>query len=280
MLRPDEALTALFIWMLAVCADAFGVEVHAVCVMSSHYHLVCTVEGDVISRFLEHLNGSLAKAVNVLRRAPRGILWEPGTLGITELKTPAAVVEAIAYTISNPSAAGLVWAPGEWPGLNVLANEIGRRVLRGVRPGFYFRELFWPDEVTLPVTMPAVLVEAYGEDGARERIELEVTRLVRDARAEIRRKGWCVLGAVAARNVSPFRRAKSWETFGTLKPSFATGRGQVEEREEAIEELRLFHAEYRAAWTRYRVGERDVLFPYGTLMMRLRHRVEVAPAPS
>ncbi|MBX3273872.1 MAG: hypothetical protein KF729_26645 [Sandaracinaceae bacterium] len=44
--------------------------------------------------------------------------------------------------------------------------------------------------------------------------------------------------------------------------------------------LRLFRAEYRAAWTRYRVGERDVLFPYGTLMMRLRHRVEVAPAPS
>ena len=281
MLRPDAQLTALFVWLLGVCAELFGVEVHAVCVMSSHYHLVCTVEGDVISRFLELLDGQLAKSVNVLRRARRGILWEPGRLGITELKTLDAIVEAIAYTIANPVAAGLAWEPGDWPGLNVLVHELGRRVLRGTIPGFYFRSETWAPEASLPITLPASLLDAYGEDGARERIEVELARFVADARADIKNKGWTVLGPVAARNVSPFRRATSWEPFGTLRPSFATGRGNVAERVEASRELRVFRAEYRAAWIRYRDGEREgVVFPYGTLMMRLRHRVAVMPAPS
>jgi hypothetical protein len=38
-LRPDAVLTALFIWVLAICARAFSIEVHAAVVMSTHYHL-------------------------------------------------------------------------------------------------------------------------------------------------------------------------------------------------------------------------------------------------
>lgn len=281
MLRPDGELTALFTWLLAVCAQAFGLEVHAICVMSSHYHLVCSVEGDVISRFLELLDGQLAKSVNVLRRARRGILWEPNTLGITELKTLDAIVEAIAYTIANPVAAGLAWEPGDWPGLNVLVHELGHRVLGASIPGVYFRAQTWDSEASVSVTLPASLLEAYGEDETREQIETQLARFVADARADIKKKGWTVLGPVAARNVSPFRRATSWEPFGTLRPTFATGRGNVAERVEAAEELRVFRAEYRAAWLRYRDGEREgVVFPYGTLMMRLRHGVAVSPAPS
>lgn len=33
LFRPDAAITALFIYALAVCARRFGMTVHAVCVM-------------------------------------------------------------------------------------------------------------------------------------------------------------------------------------------------------------------------------------------------------
>jgi REP element-mobilizing transposase RayT len=42
LLRPDDALNNAFLYCLARAADTYGVEVHAFCVMSNHYHLVLT----------------------------------------------------------------------------------------------------------------------------------------------------------------------------------------------------------------------------------------------
>ena len=119
-----------------------------------------------------------------------------------------------------------------------------------------------------------------GEDEARRLVAAEVARQVAQARAEIEARYGKVLGPVAARNASPFQRAKSWETFGALNPRFATGPGCVVERIEAAEELVAYLEDYRAAWRRYRAGESDVVFPYGCYLMRVRHGVRVAPAPS
>ncbi len=280
LLRPDAKLTALFSWLLAVLAPHFGVELNAVCVMSTHYHLVLTVANQRISPFFEHLNARLAKGVNVLRGARRGIVWEPGGLSIVELKTADAIVEAMAYAIANPVAAGLVWRPEDWPGLNVQAHELGMRVLSAPRPGFFFDPAEWSEHTSLRVVIPGCLILLYGEDGARERIATEVERLLALARADIRARYAKVLGPVAARNASPFRRAKSWETFGEPSPHFKSGRGRVVERIEAALELVAFRRDYRDAWLRYRAGEHDVVFPYGTYLMWVRHHVRVAPPPS
>jgi hypothetical protein len=56
----------------------------------------------------------------------------PGEHGIVELKTIDGVVYQIAYAIVNPVAAGLCWSPEDWPGLNILADEIGGRVVDAV----------------------------------------------------------------------------------------------------------------------------------------------------
>jgi len=280
LLRPDAALTALVTWLLALLAPHFGVEVNAVCVMSTHYHLVLTVADQRISAFLEHFDARLAKATNVLRRARRGVVWEPGGLSIVELKTTDAIVRAMAYAIANPVAAGLVWSPEDWPGLSVQAHELGRRVLSAPRPGIYFDPRKWSEHASLRVEIPACLVLLLGEDGARACIATEVERQVALARADMGRRYHRVLGPVAARNASPFRRAKSWETFGERSPHFATGPGRVAERIEAAKELVEFRRAYREAWRRYRAGERDVVFPYGCYLMRVRHDVRVAAPPS
>jgi len=279
LLRPDAAMTALVLWLLAVCAPLFGVEVNAITVMSTHYHLVLSVADQRISQFFELFNAWLAKGVNVLRGARRGIVWEPGGLSIVELKTVDAVIFEIAYCIVNPVAAGLVWRPQDWPGLSVQVEDLGRRVLSGSRPGFFFDPRRWVPEASLTVTWPPCLLEL-GEDEARRLVAAEVARQVAQARAEIKARYGKVLGPVAARNASPFQRAKSWETFGALNPHFATGPGCVAERIEAAVELVAYLEDYRAAWRRYRAGESDLVFPYGCYLMRVRHGVRVAPAPS
>jgi hypothetical protein len=45
-------------------------------------------------------------------------------------------------------------------------------------------------------------------------------------------------------------------------------------------ELVAFREEYRANWLRYRAGERDLVWPYGTYLMRLKHGARVARSPS
>ena len=67
-----------------------------------------------------------------------------------------------------------------------------------------------------------------------------------------------------------------WQTFGSLHPSFATGPGRVLERIAAGGRLRAFRQAYRDCWQRYQAGERGLLWPYGTYLMRVRHRVRIA----
>jgi len=127
----------------------------------------------------------------------------------------------------------------------------------------------------LRITWPPCLLEL-GEDDARRLVADEVARQLAEAHAQIRAKRWSVLGPIAAANASPFRRAKTWETFGSLHPSFATGPGCVVERIETATELRELRQAYRACWERYHAGETDVVYPYGTYLMRVRHGVRVA----
>ena len=278
-LRPDAALTGLVTWLLAVVANGLGIEIHAATVMSTHMHLVISARDQHASLMMERLNGVLAKAVNVLRKYERGILWPPGELGMVELKTTEAVVFQIAYAIVNPVAAGLVWSPEDWPGLNLRVHEPGGGQVRAKRPAFYFRAVAWAETAVLNAVLPPCLREL-GDEDAREMIRVEVARQLRAARADIRAKRHRVLGPVAASNVSPYRRAKTWEEYGTLNPRFAAGPGRRDALEEAMEEYVEFQLAYRAAWRRYRAGEEDVVFPYGTYRMRVRFGVRVADPPT
>ncbi|HJL17924.1 MAG TPA: hypothetical protein RMH99_19825 [Sandaracinaceae bacterium LLY-WYZ-13_1] len=98
LLRPD----ALFLWLLAVCVEPFGIEVHAATCLSTHFHLVVTVPNAHVSDFLHRLDTHLARAVQVLRRFVGGVVWAPGQLSIVELTRREAVVEQIVYAFVKP----------------------------------------------------------------------------------------------------------------------------------------------------------------------------------
>lgn len=275
LLRPDAALNQLFTWVLAVCAAQFGVEVHVATVMSTHFHLVVTVPNENVSEFMHRLDMRLARAAQVLRKYVRGVVWEPGGLSIVELETREAVIEQLAYAIANPVKAGLVFRSGDWPGVTAAVTDIGVRVLRAMKPAYYFLAAHWPVEASLTLTMPECLRDVPLEE-AHALIAAELERAEAEARAEVKAAGWTVRGAVAAQNVSPYRCAKSWKELGKLAPHIAAGRGQTEARLAAIEELQAFRAAHAAAKERWCRGERDVVFPAGTYWMRLHHGAEVA----
>jgi len=278
LLRPDAILTNLFLWVLAITAAAFDVQLHAAVVMSTHFHLVIRVPNQDVSELMHRLDLRLAKAVQVLRRFARGVVWAPGQLNIVELETPRAVVEAIAYALVNPVAAGLVHRPEDWPGVTTSIEDLfSGRVFSATHPGFYFSKR-WAASARLALTLPACLREL-GADRARAMLEAEVERQLAEARAHRKAQGWSVMGAVAARAVSPYREAKSWEAFGARTPHIKAGRGETEARLGAIERLQEFRAEHREAKRRWCAGERDVVFPAGTYWMRVHHGVQVALFP-
>ena len=64
LLKPSKVTNAVFGYLLAVAARRYGVEVHAYCVLSNHYHLVVTDPQARLPAFQQFLDALVARAVN------------------------------------------------------------------------------------------------------------------------------------------------------------------------------------------------------------------------
>ncbi|WP_437600023.1 transposase [Sorangium sp. So ce590] len=275
LFRPDAAITQLLLYSLAVSTRRFGIEVHALCAMSTHLHLVVTDTMGVLPRFLQFFHRIVALGTKVLRTW-EGPVWDHEATSVVRLLTRAAVVEKIAYVLANPVAAGLVRHAREWPGAKVDVDELGCGVLRALRPSAYLdpKNPQWPEEVTLTLALPPA-IEQDGGDGFRCEVAAELERHEAQARAEVERQGMRVLGAERARNVSPYERATSFEALRGRNPTFAVGREQGDAWRIAAAAVRAFRASYRAALERWRGGVRGAVFPSGTWWMRTFHGASV-----
>jgi putative transposase len=275
LLRPDAAITGIILYALAVSSRLFGVEVHAICAMSNHLHLVVTDVQGVLPRFLQYFHRLVALATKVLR-AWEGPLWEPGAVSAVRLLTPAAVVKTIAYLLANPVAAGLVEHPHEWPGAKVDVGDIGRGVLHASRPEVYFDPANpqWPEHAELQITLPPD-VEKDSADGFRGAVAAELARMEARAHEDMREQGRRFLGAEQVRAVSPYDRATSFEALRDRNPTFAVSREQEGAWRAAAAAVRAFRTSYRAVLERWRAGAREALFPVGTWWMCVFHRAGV-----
>jgi len=155
LFRPDAAITQLLVYALAVSTSRFGLQVHALCAMSTHLHLVVTDVQGVLPRFLQFFHRIVALGTKVLRKW-EGPVWDHEATSVVRLLTQGAVVEKIAYVLANPVAAGLVRHASEWPGAKMSAGEIGRGELRANRPSAYLdpSNPQWPEQATLPIALP------------------------------------------------------------------------------------------------------------------------------
>lgn len=273
-LRPDRDANQIFLYCLAVAAKKYGITIHALTVMSSHYHTVLTDPFAKRSDFAEKLNADIAKAIQALR-GTRGGIWDKSAPNFTVLKTEQAVIEACAYTLVNPVTEGLVSDYRKWPGVTVSVDDIGRRTFTVRRPRFYFSndESKWPSVVELPIEVP----QGSDEQNFRRQLRAEVVERQSAARAKVRASKKRFLGRQRVLDTSPYRRAKSYETFGDRQPTFAVGKGNREAFFYAVKELRVFRAMYQEALAKWKSGIKDTLFPEGTYAMVKFHQVATTP---
>ena len=265
LLRPDVDGVAqkIYWYVTAVLAEKFGIELHAVQVLSTHMHEVLTDVRGLLPAFLRERNRILANVLKRHRDWPEEV-FQRAPASCVELYGAEVVAQKIGYTLANCVEAGLVNEPAEWPGVGVNANEIGNRVVDVERPSMYFdtKNPRWPARATIAITMPALLTTAYAAK-ARDRVRTAVCAAVERARAIARKARYVVEGAASLFNVPFTRRARSAEPVRQRNPTFATG-GDPELRRRAVDELRGFRALYRQALEALKRGLARVPFPEGS----------------
>jgi REP element-mobilizing transposase RayT len=273
-LRPSALTNEIFWACVALAAARSGVLVHALVVMSNHYHLVVTDAEGRLPVFTRELNRAVAKCMNALQGEWEA-LWSLERCHCLELGDEEDVIARVAYVATNPVEAGLVASPEEWPGVMALP-EAADRVVRVRRPRVYFAQRTEgarvPEELTLRLA-------ALPFERATERVSGVVAERVARARARMRALRLPFLGRAGVLARSFVERARSYERRGKLVPMVAAHDPQV--RRELLRTQREFRRGYRASRERWCEGDREVVFPWGTWWMRVFHGARVAmPAPS
>lgn len=268
LLAPSETTNQIFMFSLAVAARAYGIQVHAVCVMSDHVHIVLTDPDARLPLFAQRLNSMVARAVNSSLGRWEAF-WSPSSYSAVLLVSPQDVVEKIAYVLANPVSAGLVRTGRLWPGIWSDPDAIGGDVVEVSRP----TQFFSPKGST-PARAAIGFVVPKGFDSVtefRERVGEALARLEDEAAA---RFGRGFQGVARVLKLKPHSRPSTVEPRRNLNPRVAAR--SATQRIEVLAQLVEFRRSYRSAWADRRDGKRDVVFPAGTYLLRVAHGVRCA----
>jgi len=273
LLRPSSLTNQLVGYVLAVAAQRFAIQVHAMCVMSNHVHLVLTDPEARLPAFSQYFDSLVARSVNAALGRWESF-WAPSSYSAVALTEPGDVLEKVAYVLANPVAAGLVRLGRQWPGLWSAPECIGAGALEFRRPDHFFRpDGVMPKLATLTLVVPPCFASA-----AEFRSALASALAAHEAAAGAARPagGAGFLGADLVLAQRPTSRPLPGEPRRTLKPRTACR--DKWKRVEALGRLVEFLRDYRRAWNAWRAGVTGVVFPFGTYLVRVTHGVACAAA--
>ena len=260
-LRPCRQTNDTFRFVLAVAAERYAIHLHAVCVLSNHYHLVVTDPFARLPAFLRDLNSLVARALNA--SIPRWEdFWSASGHSAVTLGSSADILDKAAYVLANPVAARLVRRAHQWPGVWSPPAMIGATALVVKRPSQFFDpEGPLPDSATLSLTAPPGFHSA---ETFRE--QLEAALAAREAEAA--RSSTRFLGLLKVLAQRPSDRPRDREARRGLSPRVASR--DKWRRMEMLGRLQKFAQDYRRALEAWRAGYEPV-FPAGTYLMRVVH---------
>jgi len=260
----------IFAYCLARAAEKYGIELHAACVMSNHYHLILTDVQGVLPDFTAWLNRQLAMCIKRLRKWDE-VVWEPNVAcSAVELHGASEVLDKVAYVLLNPVSAELVRAPERWPGLVTTVRNLRCGTVAAEHPRVWFKKRA-PGSATLTYTTPSFFSD---HEQYLEALERLLAGRLEQVRTRMRQKGRRYLGRAGVRKtLISARPAKPKERFGRNPTFSALTRSRWLA---AVKNLRAFRAAYRAAYEAWREGRREIEFPPGTWWMAERAGVAVA----
>jgi putative transposase len=270
LLTPTARTNQSVQYCLALALEQTEVVLNAVCVMSNHWHGVVTDRHARLPQFLGRFHGLLAKAQNAsLGRWEN--LWSSERAGIVQLTTAKDVIAKMAYTIANPTTAGLVEAPEQWPG--VLAWTGRDHGLAGQKPTNFFASAgSLPESVTTQLVRPAILANLSVDEFSR-RLNAAINELVVEARDSLAQRDLKFLGPEAVRAQSFTAKPSTPALHREINPTVAAR--STSARIRALEGKNSFVRAHEDARRRFRDGARDVKFPPGTYAMRLNSAVKL-----
>jgi REP element-mobilizing transposase RayT len=268
LLKPSPTTSGIFLYVLALAARRYGVQVHAFCVLSNHFHLVVTDPDARLPAFEQYLDSLVARAVNASLGRWESF-WSPSSYSAVALVSADDIVSKTAYVLANPVAAGLVRRGSEWPGLWTAPDEIGEAPRIARRPKTFFRANgHLPDSAELELSVPPGFASP---DEFRNRLWAALRELEEIARRELQSEGRGFLGAARVLAQRASGRPASGEPRREMKPRIAAR--DKWKRVEALARLVHFLRAYREAWAALRAGIRDAMFPPGTYQLRIAHGV-------
>ena len=264
LLRPSRTTNETFLYLLAVAAERFGVEVHAFCVLSNHWHAIVTDPEARLPAFHQFLDALVARAVNASLGRWEAF-WAPNSYSAVTLACPDDFVEKAAYALANPVAAGLVRSGRLWPGLWSAPERVGGEAFEARRPRHFFDENgLLPGKARLRLTPPP----GFTAEEFRERLAARLAELEAVAAKEHRGE---FLGAVRVLAQKPTARPRPGEPRRGLSPRVASR--DKWKRIEVLGRLKEFLRRYRIALAERCAGNLEAVFPRGTYLMRVAHGV-------
>lgn len=276
-LRPSRKTDRIILYVLGVLAHRYSVHVHAICVMSDHYHLALTDPHGHIVELTRDFHALVARHLNAAHGDFES-LWSRAQTNHVALAQGGDLIDKIVYTLANPVAAYLVRHGRSWPGVRMAWPARAKTI---ERPRGFFRGQedggCWPRAVDFELHRPPGHDELSNE-------ELAATiATAYDAREkEIQRfadkNGIKFLGARAVRRMSRYASARSREERFDIVPTLACKDPAL--RIERLRERRAWLEAYVEALEAWRAGDRAAVFPPGTYKMRVVHNATVASAPT
>ena len=282
LVPDDPVVTDIFKFCAARAAELSGVSIHAICVMSTHVHIVLTDTQGALPIFTQWFFRHTALCLKSLRGIDEN-LWSAERHPPVELLTPEAVIDAMAYVITNPTTANLVAHYYQWPGwVSAPQQMLAERSEQQPVPEVYFKNTKVAGKLKL--TVPELAMGQMDRQEVVEAVEAMIEQYEEDAKAKRQSEGKKVLGRQAVIATDPFDRARPRPSSGGAEEDEGDGlvpRFKARCREalkEARERLKWFWQAYREAYESLRAGEPDVVFPFGTWWYREYLGVLVTPA--
>ena len=290
-LTPDaknaERINNFIGYVLGVCLERYGIELHAMVVMSTHLHDCITDLLGHLPAFKTTLHAWIARGINALRgrfdrfwSSDQPLDVRPGDPMFDDEgeELPRSALDDLVYTLTNPVKDGAVRNGARWPGFTTYGWRFGEaRTFK--RPSWFFDpdNPDLPDEVSITLKRPVDVMPELADDQLYDLLMSRVREREVMIQSERRRSNRRFMGERKVQKQRWDRQAHSHED------RFTVGKG-VRDREPrrvraALARDRAWRLLYAEARRRMHEGERGVEFPYGTYWMARFAGVKVALAP-
>ena len=270
LLRPGARVNEIILGVIGRAQQLNGARLHAFVFMSTHYHLLVSVDDAAqMSGLLRMINGNLTVKLNDYNERSGGS-WQRRFAAIPVAADEETQVSRLRYFLSHGVKENLVERPGEWPGASSLPWLERGTPLTGTWTSFTERyhatrrKGYVPTpgefDTVYELSMTALpcwkhLPEDDWRRRVREMVE-EIERMSADERAE---RNVDVLGVSAVLAAKPTARLARQRR--SRAPSVHAVDPAVRRLLRA--ELRALREDYDEASAQWRSGRWDAAFPAG-----------------